>query len=185
MKVEKLKIDKRIAERELKKYKSVVESKLRKEHKIIMKIYRQILKGKAVISLKHAFETAGLNELKQPKLAIARADWQTLVCEKRWSGNIIDFKERMWSRKGTVSIETDVFRDAIMDRLETQIPMIPPWLSPSDLSQYYILWEVVEWRKVQPRDPILLRPLTKDLFVVVSYWNLTPVERLVLDSMKR
>lgn len=61
------------------------------------------------------------------------------------------------------------------------VPIIPANLRPAKaLHRYVILWEA-DWEAV-PVDPMLLRHLHGDLYVVLAVWDLTPVERAVLNG---
>jgi hypothetical protein len=62
------------------------------------------------------------------------------------------------------------------------VPKIPPLLKPAgDLSDFFILWEA-KWEAVAPVDPILLRRVSESVFVVLAQWDLTPLERSVLET---
>jgi len=62
------------------------------------------------------------------------------------------------------------------------VPSIPPSLRPPhSFASYYILWEAV-WEPIAPRDPMLLRPLGNNLYAVVAVWDLTDLERAVLNA---
>lgn len=41
-------------------------------------------------------------------------------------------------------------------------------------------WEVEKWKPVPPRDPILVKRLTPNLFGVLATWNLTELERAII-----
>ena len=49
------------------------------------------------------------------------------------------------------------------------------------LDRYFILWEA-DWQRRAPVDPALLRPVGGDLYVVVATWDLTDLERAVLNG---
>lgn len=57
-----------------------------------------------------------------------------------------------------------------------KVKLLPPYMG----SDYYILWEVDEWKKVPPVDPYLLRRITSNFFVVLAGWNLTELERAAM-----
>jgi hypothetical protein len=64
--------------------------------------------------------------------------------------------------------------------LKTSVPIVPARFLPNGrLERYYILWEVEDWEEV-PKDPILLKRITKNLFVALAFWNLTPLERALI-----
>ena len=61
------------------------------------------------------------------------------------------------------------------------VPIVPLHLRPKfNLSNYSILWEA-DWTAV-PHDPLLLRQLKGDLWIVLAAWDLTEVERAVLSQ---
>jgi hypothetical protein len=63
------------------------------------------------------------------------------------------------------------------------VPIIPAKHLPKNkLDKYFILWEVKKWGRIaEPkRDPLLLKRLTKNLFVVIASWNLTELESKIL-----
>ncbi len=63
----------------------------------------------------------------------------------------------------------------------TLTPIIPPALRPKHhLANYRTLWEVEQWTRVPPWDPMLLKPLGGMLYAVLATWDLTEMERAVL-----
>lgn len=143
-------------------------------------------KGHKVIDVKEAIKIAGLNEKKEPRLAIARADMKKVAfvynfnCGYQYVEPLkYEYGLSEWKNVFTVGY---VFDDARTD-IETRVPKIPPrHLPEDDLSKYYILWEVDEWRNV-PKDPVLLKRITRNLFYIVTKWNLTKLERLILKEV--
>ena len=62
-------------------------------------------------------------------------------------------------------------------------PVIPAEIMPDGkLENYYILWEVEEWKPVPPKDPILLKRISPNLFAVIATWNLTKIEQAVMKG---
>lgn len=60
------------------------------------------------------------------------------------------------------------------------VPSIPARFRPDgDLSQYHILWEPI-WEPTPPGDPILMKHLHGDFFVVLAQWDLTAIEKAAL-----
>lgn len=72
----------------------------------------------------------------------------------------------------------------------TAVPEIPFHLRPNgDVSKYFILWEVAEWRGVYhppraPRDPFLLERIAHPVYVVVAQWDLTELEQRLLEAFR-
>jgi hypothetical protein len=91
-----------------------------------------------------------------------------------------------WRGKIFVDIKFPPIPDGILGQwdhekvLKTIVPKIPASLRPKgDLNKYYILWEVEKWQAV-PKDPYLLKRLTKNMFVILAGWDLTELERSVI-----
>lgn len=149
----------------------------------IERIYRQIAKGKTVISVNDAIRNAGLDEQFRPRLAIMRADQTVCECDT-WESDLVTFKnvynskaaewyfQVPWSGRPKVRFE----------RHTARLPRIPPQHRPAagTLSNYHILWEA-DWTDL-PHDPYLLKRIGKDAWVVLACWNLSEVEMSVLRA---
>jgi hypothetical protein len=62
------------------------------------------------------------------------------------------------------------------------VPLVPIHLRPRRaLGAYHILWEA-EWKRVPPVDPMLLRRIGGDIWLVVAAWDLTEVERAAMQT---
>ena len=68
---------------------------------------------------------------------------------------------------------------------KTGVPIIPAKFMPKgNLENYYILWEVKEWEEVPPaRDPLLLKRLTENMFVILAAWDVTPLEQSIIKGL--
>ena len=206
MQVEELAIPKRKAEQEFEALKEV----FKKHHtfrtqdqiyKDMQKVYGHLQHGKKIIDIYESFKTAGLNEQGDPKLAIIRADAKECYCEKR-EGGIARFSMEdvsRWQRHpkkiGDITLPRDTFTwiletpDAyawqiLHKHLKTIVPIIPPHILVDEvkylLPNYYILWEVEKWQPIPPKDPILLKKLTPNLFGVLATWDLMALERAII-----
>jgi len=141
----------------------------------IERIYRAIAKGKKVISVIDAIVGAGVDELKRPLLAICQADAKQVECQRTL--NDVSFAASFW-RGPRISIP---WPGAVYGpRIAALLPRIPPQHRPASLKNYHILWEA-DWSAI-PRDPMLLRRIGKDAFVVLAAWDLTDVEMNVLRA---
>lgn len=72
----------------------------------------------------------------------------------------------------------------------TLVPPIPFHLRPNgDAAKYFILWEVEKWEEWRPSrapgDPFLLERIAHPIYVVVAQWDLTELERRILESFRR
>jgi hypothetical protein len=69
-------------------------------------------------------------------------------------------------------------------QVETVTPIIPARLMnplrSHKLENYHILWEVDEWKLVPPKDPMLLKKVTPNMFLILAHWDLSPLERAVI-----
>lgn len=159
----------------------------------IRRAYREIAKGKVVIKALESVAAAGVDEKGLPKLALLRADQSE--CYLMVNGDTVrmaanETRARGWGKRvGPEPFEWP--KSSFHGAIETSyrgdyraiVPMIPAHLRPRQaLSDYHILWEA-EWSRVVPKDPYLLRRIGKaDLWLVVAAWDLTEVERTVLQS---
>jgi hypothetical protein len=68
-------------------------------------------------------------------------------------------------------------------KLEAPVPLVPAKFLPKNLTDdYYTLWEVDVWKRVAPTDPYLLKRITNNIFVVLAGWDLTPLEKSVMEG---
>lgn len=70
------------------------------------------------------------------------------------------------------------------------VPPIPFHLRPNgDASKYFILWEVEKWEEYRspraPGDPLLLERIAHPIYVVVAQWDLSELEKRILESFRR
>jgi hypothetical protein len=161
------------------------------EDRNIERAYREIASGRVLIRALESIKAAGLDERGHTKLAIARADhkrvrlsigpsnsgahFQPMVFSK---GRYTRAEWRISSHKG---IQVPGLRWGQYLNAEAVVPLIPVHLRPrTALDNYHILWEA-DWHAV-PVDPMLLRHLGGDLWIVVAAWDLTEVERAVMAS---
>lgn len=166
--------------------------------KDLQKVYYHLKSGKKVLDIFVIFKKFGLNNEGDPKLAICKAD--ALICRatKEIDGSI-RFKDddRSWSYqrddvvmpKGTYNFKTKknqypsgfVSETVLRRDIKAPVPIVPADKMPdSKLENFYILWDVDKWELAPPKDPILLRKLTKNLFLIEAKWNLTKLERAVI-----
>lgn len=168
------------------------------QDRAILAGYEAIAKHKTVISLRQTLVAGGEDKEHRPRLAIARADERSVEM-RRWENGRVDFMgsndwssyeyaQKPWNTNrnfqfmGLLPAVEGIGR-AGWHRVEATavVPHIPPGLRPAALDRYHVLWEA-DWQRKQPVDPALLRHLRGDLYVVVATWDLTDLERAVLDA---
>ena len=208
MQVEQFAVPKRQAQTELEALKQAAKqnAQLEKEqlYKDLQKVYGHMKHGAKVIDIFASFKTAGLNADGDPKLAICRADGKICYCKKNDQGiavfSIMPF-QRSWDLEvrtsyADVALPKGTFQWTAADpsrkaegwniknkTLKTTVPIIPARLLSvvkSKLGNYHILWEVEKWTPEPPKDPILLKQLTPNLYGVLATWDLTPLERAII-----
>jgi hypothetical protein len=147
----------------------------------IERIYRQIAKGKIVISVRDSLVRAGFDGEGRPKLAIARSDDLTCRCAVGRDEVIYSHQHAFSRRAFRIPWPGATPRSNLYD-LQAAIPRIPPQHRPATktLCAYHILWEA-DWKEI-PRDPFLLRRIGKDAWIVLAGWDLTDVELSVLRA---
>ena len=154
-------------------------------------LYYHLSNERKVIDVFEAIKFAGLNAKNEPRLAICKADNKTVTFRKESN------------RKGTfessnyrynVNLPNNTFNidfpsspgrtwDIINQRIKTKVPIVPANKLPEkgSLKDHFILWEVEDW-EVIPKDPFLLKRISNNLFVVISSWNLTKLERALMNG---
>lgn len=178
-----------------------------KEDEILMLSYKELAKGQRIINVADVIIKAGLNAQQLPKVAIAGADWKfahishehgcIVFCEdfnSQWDYRRDRFKQekgrRVISYLATgfhANLTNSAWRNSnnfpsLNGHTRAMVPSIPVHLRPTgDLSEFRILWEA-EWKTEAPRDPILLRHIAGNMHSVLAQWDLTPLERDVLEG---
>lgn len=201
--IPKIKMPKEQAKEEWKKYVTVLKKRKEKYLKVMKDAMYQMKEGKELIDVYKIMKEVGLNENNEPKLAIARADIEQVFFEKRDEGSGRFNMEGGWNRSGwktDVELPQKTFNihwERIEGRedthwniknktIKTRVPLIPVELLPEgDLKNYYILWETKEWEEVpETKDPILLKRISENLFVILGSWDLTELEQSIISGGK-
>ena len=191
MNVETLTVDRETAHQMWKKY----QTHRHNQSKIdadIERIYKVIAEGKVVINALASIVGAGLNAEKLPKLAIARADARTVFLNASSDGSATMASDMRYVTGRTAKNRFSAFQRGAFPGINTSkwdcralVPHIPPDIRPKrGLQNYHVLWEVEVWEMVPPVDPMLLRRMGEDIWLVCGAWDLTPVERAVMGMHK-
>lgn len=182
------------AQKDWEEYKEVLKDRREKYLEDIYTCLSHMRKGKRVIDIHAVMKTFGVSEKQQPKLAIVRADAETVYFYRkdngagqftRIRGRGESHKEDVWLPEKTYpEFKKDEGESSLYwsDAYKTKVPIVPPKFLPrGKLNNYYILWEVEDWELI-PEDPILLKRITSNLFAVLGVWDLTPIEQAILKS---
>lgn len=179
----------------------VEKSRLEKEDEMLKDAYRELSRYQNVINIHTAISRTGLNDQRLPKLAICRADAERcFIRTERVKGTqVLRFgMQGSWHRASVDSIVNvnipremysalddwawrDKNRYPHVNRISARVPVVPPEHRPDDLENYFILWEAV-WDNTAPVDPFLLRKVNDNFYVVVAQWDLTELERTLLEA---
>jgi hypothetical protein len=143
-----------------------------------------------------------------PRLAVCRASAAFVYSRGVQDDGSIEYVDslgrRFDYRSGQVRLDPGTFelpegyeagRDLVGSSASgwsAMVPIVPPKHRPrraSSLDAYLVLWEVEAWEWSSPPrppyDPALLRRIGGDIFAVLATWDLTDLERLVLQGRRR
>ncbi len=209
MEIEKIQMPKEKAKEEWKKYNELIKTRHDKYLADMKKCMFELSKGRELIDIYKVMEKAGVNKTYHPKLAIARADWKKVIFVKRDAGRgVFSVTGNDWANRkdGDVDLQPHTFMEWVRakeqlktdkkiydvdsswqianPKVTTKVPIIPATLMPDgDLSNYYILWEVQKWEELpEKKDPLLLKRITENLFVILSAWEVTDLEQSVISG---
>lgn len=194
------------AEEAYKKYAELVKEREEKSLEILKQASYHLSQGRKVLNIYDSILRGGVDENKEPKLAIGRADWGTVFFTKHRGKSGAFGSARVgsnWGKVDSVRLPINYFDEEweIEDStkswsepkrptIKSAIPLIPAELMPKGkLNNYYILFEVGRWEEDLSRrrvgdDPLLLRRLSENMFVVLAMWDVSPLEKAVLEGLK-
>lgn len=201
MNVSIFKMDKVEAEKKLLAYRTQLKRRANEEYQLAAKAYETVAKGLAVLNIVDAFRQTGLGEDHRPRLAIARADRKEVEVTVRASSRNLIFsatEKSDWSYRGDLIIHIPFEYTPEQNRIQlwktgfALVPMIPADVREKVKGQdkdYFILWEVEKWAERSltsraPRDPFLLQHIAGELYAVVAEWDLTDLERAIMQGVR-
>jgi hypothetical protein len=177
-------------------YRRAVKARHTDEDKQIMEGYRYLAKGIKVLNIIDALRQGGVDRQKLPRLAICRANAEYCYFKRaHWNTDThvlaatCDAIHAQHYTRQRVTMPASLFPTAASDhslRTEAQalVPIIPPQFRPADnLFNYHILWEA-DW-EVAPVDPVLLKHIAGPLYAILAQWDLTDLERAVIEGRLR
>lgn len=192
--------------------KGIKEGYVSKSSKIVrdlLAIYKHLEHKGQIIELYGAFKKAGLTENGNPRIAIVRADSAFCHLFKKKNGGAIFSRERLntverdWSnraifKEGDLELPAQTYawplkENRLTERyFKTVSPMIPPRIAVAISAKivpyhYHVLFEAEYWSRdpeppSAPRDPILGRLITPNMFAVYASWDLTELEMSLLKG---
>lgn len=169
----------------------------------ILRGYKALAKGHTVIDLVKCIRLGGEFEANGlPRLAVATSSHQFVYVERDANGRVVFNPRKAWdmtsqmrknrffcppgtlSERGYSSV-AQVRQHPWSGNYRAMVPPVPPSLRPlHSLDGYATLFEVDEWAldPKAPVDPALLKHIGGDLYALVATWDLSPLERAVLDG---
>lgn len=203
-------MDRTMAREKVAEYLKSVRERHNKEDEAILRGYRALAKGHTVIDLPKCIRLGGIFDNGLPHLAVATSSHE-FVWVRRGEEGSATFMPSSW-REFNERRRKDVFRvprgtlpemeQRLVPRVQlnrwsqdhpwhgnfrAMVPHVPPSLRPAhSLDGYATLFEVDEWAPdpKAPVDPALLKHIGGDLYAVVATWDLTELERAVLDGQR-
>lgn len=175
------------------------------EDAAILRGYRAMAKGHALIDLPKMIRLGGVFEATGlPRIAVATSSHEFVHVERESRGSVI-FQPEQWTnrnrRKDVYRCPVGTLPKAKLDwnravngshpwhgRMRAMVPHVPPAFRPiHSLDGYATLFEVEEWAPdpTAPVDPALLKHVGGDLYAVLATWDLTPLEQSVLNGRLR
>jgi len=162
-------------------------------YKDLKKLYYQMKIGKKVVDVPAVMKMAGLHDNGTPKMAIAEMTAPHIICRMEMTGRVtFTHNDSSWNwkpQKRDIDIEhcfpTFPYGkyNANHFRLQAPVPLVPPQFVPkTPMADLYILWEVEQWKMIAPIDPWLLKRITDSHFILLNGWNLTELERSVMNA---
>lgn len=200
MNVGELRISPEVAAQKIREYQALVGARRSAEDEMMIRCFRHAKQNRAIVDLDAAFETAGLDEDGNPRIAICRSDMTQVWCYKgtgrcsfawgpamfrRWGWGGVEMNPN--ATRSIISVRTPGTKYLLREFLTTQVQPVPPMLRPSrGLHLYHTLFEVEKWDVEHVSvDPFLLKRIQGSLFAVVAEWELTPLESQIVASMRR
>jgi len=192
--VKTIEMSKEEAQKEWEAYRDVLHARKEKYIAHLYSCLSQMRRGRKIIDVFEVIKEAGVNEKEQPKLAIVRADVGTAYFFTRegGAGKFTHSSYRGDASQANIILPEGTFPEwkprgkatnpYWFDAIKTKVPIVPAQFLPKgSLAGYHVLWEVEDW-EILPKDPILLKRITDNLFAVLGVWDLTPLEQAIVRS---
>jgi hypothetical protein len=154
-------------------------TQIEREEDDLRAAYRAMALGQRVVCLPQVIRKVGFNAQGLPRLAFARSDWEWCRCNT--GSATVNFRPEIFRDRGKIEFGLPVPAEARWKTGRAVVPPVPPRFRPENLGDYHTLWEA-EWLPAAPEDPLLLKQIGTTMFVVVAQWDLTELERAVLEG---
>lgn len=176
-----------VAREKLREYRKSIHTRADVEYQQVTDAYVQLAKGRPLIRLSEAFAAAPLDDKGRVRLAIAPVLMKQIKMVSANGGR--RFERAGWGRgslsKWRVSVSDPRSNWQQVDGFAL-VPLVPPNVRGThSMTSCCILWEVEQWadaaiRATPDRDPLLIRRIGDDLYVVLGEWDLTPLEQAIM-----
>ena len=164
----------------------------------LMRGYKALKEGKQLIRLTETITAGGVDDQGRPRLAISRCDAAEIRMRRYQDGSVEFVPELPSGYEASAASRVFTLPPATLPAISAKdwnrtywmmwyatLPLVPPRVRPPhDLVGYHVLWEAVWHERRQqraPRDPALLKHIGGDLYAVLAVWDLTDLERAVLE----
>lgn len=197
-------MDRMAAREKVAEYLKSVRTRHTAEDQAILRGYKALAKGHTVIDLVKCIRLGGVFDTGLPKLAVATSSHEFVYINRDSQGSAVFNPKRAWDmtprmRKDRFFLPVGTLPEAKWQDIpygprrehpwngnfRAMVPHVPPALRPAhSLDGYATLFEVDQWAldPKAPVDPALLKHIGGDLYAVVATWDLTDLERAVLDG---
>ena len=181
------------AKERLEEYRRSLQDDRNRQDERIAAGYRWLARGNPIIKLSESIQRGGFFDDGLPRIAIARANGSDCwVHYDSWpAGFVYSIESDDWHHNRGALVNQATVRVNVESPVtgrrswhgHTIMPIIPPKHRPKPrrLHWFHILWEVEKWDLIPPKDPALLRWIAGDLWAVAASWDLTELERAVLQ----
>lgn len=207
-----IEMDPELADAKFQEYRAAVRERHDDEDARIMRGYQALRRGQRLIRLSTTMQAGGYTTRNAgrgvlgtqryalPKLAIAHAEEKAVHIEGiERDGSLVFYwnsNRNRFATRRNIYVPAGTFRLRDSESISTtswsrnwwdaMVPPVPPGLRPKrGLAGYLVLWEA-DWRWQgalrAPGDPALLKRVGGDLYAVVAQWDLTELERAVLEE---
>lgn len=197
MNVATITMTKEAALKKLAAYRASAQRGIDKEYDAAYQGYKALAKGTALLHIEDVIRAGGLDETHRPRLAVCRASAREVMFRWPWEDNRASFSvvpRPSWAERHFVRVDMQRWHNIGSKYHSIEgyalVPMIPADVRPKgNLDRFHVLWEVPRWADTSattpPRDPYLLRHLGGALYAVVAAWDLSDLERAVMEGRGR